>query len=100
MAEPKDYDEYLKRLNENTKMEGFGFEVTMTVPCPFCAAPDFQKYLILEVEEAMAKDTTCKECGRSAKAIYHRSPGSTSFEVVQTGGPDQPEWLKPKMRRL
>ena len=101
MTEPKSLDEYNKRYFENQKIEGYGiYGVGMRVPCPFCAAPDFIVHKVIETEEAFAKGAVCKECGRGAKAIFARDPSGVSFEIVQTSGPDQPEWLTPKMRRV
>jgi hypothetical protein len=100
MAEPGNMDEYTARFHQNQRIEGYGLDTTMVMPCPFCAAPDFMRWKILEVESAMHRGGTCKECGRSTKAIFQRSPSGVQFEIVQTGGPDQPEWLAPKMRRV
>lgn len=100
MADPSDFQEYLDRFRTNSKLEGFGLSVSMSVPCPFCAAPAFMKYRILDTEKALQDGATCADCGRSAKAVFQKSLGVTQFEVVQTGGPDQPTWLQPKMRRV
>jgi hypothetical protein len=101
MAEPLNALEYLKRFHENQKIDGYGIgNVHVHVPCPFCAAADFVVHEMLEVEVAMQKGAVCKECGRGARAVFERRPGMISFEFVQTVGPDQPEWLTPKMRRL
>lgn len=100
MAEPTNMDEYEKRLKLGEMVTGYGLDTAMTVPCPFCAAPEWLKFNILEVEKGMAQGATCKECGRSARAIFDRGRSGVSFELVQTGGPDQPEWLEPKMRRV
>lgn len=48
----------------------------------------------------MQKPGTCQECGRTAKAVIKHDASGIAFEFVQTGGPDAPEWLKPKMRRV
>ena len=99
--EPKNAAEYLALFQSNQHIKGFGIgNVHIHMPCPFCAAADFLVYEILQCEVAMGKGATCRQCGRGAKTIYTRTPGSLSFEIVQTEGPDQPEWLKPKMRRL
>lgn len=99
--EPKSAPEYMALFQRNQKIEGFGIgNVHVHMPCPFCAAADFLVYELLEVEAAMGKGATCKQCGRGAKALYSRFGGGLSFEIVQTVGPDQPEWLTPKMRRL
>lgn len=99
--QPSNQAEYLKRFHENNKVTGFGIgNVYCHVPCPFCAAPEFMCWEILAVEDAMKRGATCKECGRSAKAIFKNINGGKSFEIVQTGGVEQPEWLEPKMRRI
>lgn len=99
--EPKDLEEYFKRFAANQRIEGYGITgVTMSLPCPFCAAADFITYKVIEVEAALKKGATCKECGRTAAAIFKRTPGEVAFNIVQTGGRDQPEWLVPKMPRI
>lgn len=97
---PTSADEYRVRFHRNHRVEGYGMETTTVAPCPFCAAPDWQKWPIVTVAEAVGKEATCRECGRSAKALVKRDAHGVSFEFVQTGGPDQPEWLTPKMRRI
>lgn len=98
---PTTADEYLKRFHNNQRITGFGIgNVYQHCPCPFCAAPDWLVFEILDTETSMSKDTRCKECGRSAKALVQRAPGGIQFEFVQTGGPDQPDWLTPPMRRV
>lgn len=108
MADPANKDEYLALFNENTVIEGFGLDVTMRQPCPFCASPDFLALRPTDgilndapnIDAQMSADTTCESCGRSAKAIVKRDENGVSFEVVQTGGDDPPEWLTPPMRRV
>jgi hypothetical protein len=70
---PTSLSEYNRRFALNHEITGFG---------------------IAGVEQHM------QECGRGAKAILSPIPGGTSFEMVQTSGPDQPDWLEPKMRRV
>lgn len=103
MPDPATLDEYNKRFNEGTlsSVAGVGAGVTVTMPCPFCAAPNWLKASILDVEGAMTKGATCSECARSGRAIMsHDATGnSIGFEFVQTGGDDPPSYLPP-MRRL
>lgn len=99
--QPTNKDEYLARFYANQGAEGWGLETASVIPCPFCAAPRWMVAKILEIEEAMQRSHHCGECGRSAKSILtHHHGGGKSFEVVQTGGPDQPDWFEPKMRRV
>lgn len=72
----------------------------MTSACPFCAAPDWLTWEAPAVRKVMETGATCKECGRSCKAVFADAPGSVSFELVQTGGDDPPVYLVPKMRRV
>jgi len=91
--------EYLERFAAAYRMSGAGFETTMHVPCPFCAAPDNITYKVLEVAAALSDGATCEECGRSWRAIATLQGGNVRFEVVQTGGDDGPDFL-PRMRRV
>lgn len=110
MSEPQSFGEYLARFQANTVIDGFGMDVAQHVPCPWCAAADFQVLMpaagILALDDRpnidaqMAMDTTCRECGRSGKSLISRGAGSVEFEFVQTDGPDAPEWLTPAPRRL
>jgi hypothetical protein len=99
MSDPISAAEYNERFQANVRVEGFGLEVTMHMPCPFCAAPDFMVYKVLSTEEAMKSGGSCKQCGRSAAALFDRTPDRIRFSIVQTGGPDQPAWMEPKMPR-
>lgn len=101
MAEPLSAQAYIEKFHANQKIEGFGIDkVTIHVPCPFCAEPDFMLYTILEVEKALEAGATCKHCNRGSKAIIHRENGGMSFEMVQTCGDEPSDWLVPKMRRI
>ncbi|MCK1670345.1 hypothetical protein [Bradyrhizobium sp. 150] len=100
MTDPKDYAEYARLSERNAKVGGSGLDTYMEPACPFCAAPKFARWSIVDMEGTASKEATCTNCGRSAKLIFTRgSQNEVSFEVVQTGGPDQPDWLQPKMRR-
>lgn len=99
-ATPSNMEQYLKRFDGNQKITGTGLDTTVTMPCPFCAAADFVSYRVIDVEQVMSRGAICRECGRGARAISHRRAGGASIEVVQTCGPEQPEWLSPKIRRV
>jgi hypothetical protein len=101
MSEPANEKEYLKRFDDAQKVSGWGAEVKTHFPCPFCAAPDWLMHRVTDFEYATMKaGAECKECGRTAKFLIARAGGSLQAECVQTGGPDQPEWLTPKIRRI
>lgn len=99
---PTTVDEYFERFHANQRITGSGMDgVTMHLPCAWCAAPDFCVWLVMDSEQAMQQETTCSECGRSGRTIFHvNEPGRQEFEFVQTGGPDAPEWLTPAPRRI
>lgn len=100
MPEPNNLEEYQQRFASNQGAEGWGVDVKAVFPCPFCAAPRWAVVAILQMESVLTKPHHCGECGRSAKAIFNRTAAGVSFEIVQTGGDDQPDWLTPKMRRV
>lgn len=98
---PQSIDDYNKRFMANQKISGGGIgNVHMSMPCPFCAAPDFWVYELLEMEEVVKKPATCQECGRSAVMLFTYGPGpSKLMELVQVSGDDPPEWSV-KFRRV
>ncbi len=93
MADPKTAEEYNELYQKHTKITGFGLEVTIHMPCPFCAAPDFCVYKIIEVEEALSKPSTCSSCGRSLKTFINEENGRKTLRFVQTGGEPGPDFL-------
>lgn len=103
--EPKDMIEFNARYFENYKMSGMGLDTEIHLPCLFCAAKDFIVHKILEAMPKLSEGAVCQKCGRGAKAILKALSddgpgGGYTVEFVQTEGPDQPDWLDPKMRRL
>lgn len=99
--EPTSYREFIERFQANQRIEGEDYgRALVSSPCPFCAAPNFMKYTPLTAEYVMQLDHRCIECGRSAKCIITYHFQGKNIEVVQTGGPDQPVWLVPTIRRV
>lgn len=97
---PTNMDELNARFMQNHSITGFGPAIAISVPCPLCAAAGWAEHKLLEMQEVLSKEHTCKECGRSFKMIFDEQPHSTSFEIVQTAGDDQPEWFPLKIRRV
>ena len=91
--------EYEAKFHANEKITGYGSEVTMHMPCPFCAEPDFITHRVIDSEEAYEKGAVCKYCKRGAKAIFKHTAGGVEFEFVQTVGDPIPDYLPP-MRRV
>jgi hypothetical protein len=89
--------EYEERFARNQLIFGSGFGTSVSLPCPFCAAPDNLKYRVIDSEAAMTRGAS-QECGRSWKAIFTAIDGGKQFEIVQTAGDDPPDFL-PAMRR-
>lgn len=100
MSDPQNMDEYLAVYTDRCYVDGYGINTTQVFACPFCAAKDWLRCKIVNVEKDMAKGETCSNCGRSAKFILKNEKQGKSFELVQTGGPDAPDWLVPKIRRV
>lgn len=98
-VDPATREAYDAKAKANTKMSGFGLDTAMHMPCPFCAAPDFLVYRIVDVETALSAPRVCATCKRGSKAVFTRGAGGVSFEFVQTEGPDGPAYLPP-MRRV
>lgn len=97
---PSSVEEYERLSMANLRYEGYGFDTTMVMPCPFCAAPDFHTVLLINSHEELAREATCAHCGRSARMLLTSSGGATTGELVQTGGDDPPEWMAPWPRRV
>lgn len=101
MSEPTSLEEYERRFHASQQITGYGIHgVTMHSSCPFCAAPDWASWPIIDTEAAMQREHTCRECGRSGRFNFRvNEPGHKEFEFVQTGGPDPASWLQPPPRR-
>lgn len=99
---PKTYEEYLERTHKNTVISGFGLDTATEYPCPFCAAPHWAKTKLMETDKTLAQPHKCEECGRSAKFVFgeENDGATTTFELVQTGGDDQPDYFIIKARRM
>jgi hypothetical protein len=93
VTEPATREEYERRYVANNRIEGFGFDTVTVAPCPFCAAPDWQRWPVANALEAMREEATCSECGRSARTVVEEHDGIVSAYTVQTGGPDPAEWV-------
>lgn len=100
MAECASIDELNAKCLANNVIDGFGIgNVHTTIACPFCGEPGFLKYEILEVEKKMTEGAVCSHCNRGCRAEFVHDKGSIGFCLVQTSGPDVPDWYQPKMRR-
>lgn len=96
---PANMNEYNERFLTNMQVTGYGITgTTQHMPCPFCAAPDW--YVVKLMDFGHTSDPlTCGECGRTAQLLYAKIDGGSTMELVQTDGPDAPEWLQPPPRR-
>jgi hypothetical protein len=96
---PQSMDEYRARFGRNQLVTGLGpAGIVIHMPCPFCAAAHVLCYGLVCVNEALERGATCGECGRSFRVVVIDFAGGKSVEFYQTGGPDQPAWLEPKLR--
>jgi hypothetical protein len=100
---PTSLDEWEERFYRHVLMSGGGYgqPCTLHLPCPFCAAPEFLVYRLSEAEQAIRNGGVCRHCARGTKAVAvsHPKMGQV-YEMVQTCGPDTPEWMEPRMRRV
>jgi hypothetical protein len=90
---PKSKAEYEAAFHANERVTGYGINVTIHMPCPFCAAPEFIVYRVLEVVDALAKGAVCTACNRGMKGITVIRDAGTSTEFVQTCGDPPPPWV-------
>lgn len=105
MPDPATREEYDARVLAHSGPFGFGIEETgMRYGCPFCGAPNWHEYKLIDSihdESVVTQEKTCAECGRSGRfLIEHPGPGQTTMELVQTGGDDPPAYLDPAPRRV
>ena len=103
MAEPADRESFVLRFTESQLDSRCDLHRGLGLPCPFCAAPNFTKYPIYEVEGLQGPTfaliqpfhpvQTCEECGRSGKFFFDpiliQGVPAQKFYILQTGGPLQ-----------
>lgn len=115
MSEPRSMDELASLIQQNTQVTGFGRFMADHVPCPFCGMADV---LVIPLMGGWPETGTCKHevqdpafpddkskkitvgCERTVKIVagVDHTINDVKFSLVQTGGPDQPPWLQPKLR--
>jgi hypothetical protein len=94
-------EELERRFKENYRIEGFGLDMTIHSPCPFCGAADFLTYKFWKFSQELTKETVCRDCGRGLLGIIKRAQGSIILEVEQTRGDDAPPYIPiPKRHNL
>ena len=94
MPDPLSLADLNERQSANMRIEGFGFDgITISLPCPFCGAPDNLIYKLYEVEQAVARGASCKECNRSWRVRSESSAHSTTWRIFLTAGPDLPAFM-------
>jgi hypothetical protein len=97
MSDPISMSDYVQKFTSNQRISGYGLEVTMHVPCPFCATPDWLVHRVLDTEGAYSRGAVCRHCSRGCRALVSHDQGGVAMRFVQTCGPEQPSWLEPKM---
>ncbi len=97
--QPRNMKEFTARYTANTRITGYGFGVVLHYPCPFCAAPEWESHTILQTQEVLSKPHYCTECERTACVVFSPVGVAIEMELVQTDGPDVPDWFIPKPRR-
>lgn len=100
MSDPTNMAEYIDQMNTNISMSGIGIEYEVHLPCPFCAHAGWLSYVVPTMRDTLMKGATCANCGRSARLVLQEAPNSVKLELVQTGGPDQPDWMTPQIPKV
>lgn len=100
MSDLRNLAEFERRYALTLSFDGLGVDTKIHCPCPFCAHADFWIYRLIDLHDALSRRAFCVNCGRAARVIFTFENGEQRAEIVQTSGPDQPEWLQPKMRRV
>lgn len=99
MSDPQDMVEYNALMSENFSMHTIDGEVRVSLPCPFCAAKNWLTYSVQTMRKTLLDGATCSNCGRSAKLEARGiDEESTQLDLFQTGGPEQPAWMSPRIR--
>lgn len=92
--DPPTKEAFEKRYHESAHMEGVGIMgLTMHVPCPFCAAPDWMVHTVRGTQAAYHQGAFCSECQRGAHAELDYEAGYTSIRWVQDCGRDPAPWV-------
>jgi predicted RNA-binding Zn-ribbon protein involved in translation (DUF1610 family) len=92
-------EEFERKYKANHLITGYESDVKVHAPCPFCAAPEFLVWRVLECREVLAAGGVCPECGRGCKAIFRDTfGGGVEMEFVQTSGEPSPDYLPPIRR--
>ena len=99
-SDPKTKAEFDARYDENACIRGEGMETEISLPCPFCAAPDFVVFRMLDAEMIAKLEKVCSGCQRGVVLEVKPIKKNTGvrWEFVQTCGEDPPAYL-PEMRR-
>ena len=96
--DPETVEEFNRVFQANTEMTGFGVDVEVHMPCPFCGAAHWRCTKILDFETNLEQEEVCSACDRGARTIVRTRFNVEGAEVekiltmVQTSGPDGPSW--------
>lgn len=100
MDKPNSIEELNRRIQQNQYVTGFGVgNVHQHMSCPFCGAPEFCTFEILEMKTVLGRDNVCAECERGVIAKFSEEENSIEMRLFQTRGPDLPDWYEPKFPR-
>ena len=89
---PQTKEEFERLFHQNQNITGFGIETTMHMPCPFCAAADWNVFRVIDSQEALAKRSHCSTCKRTVQGNIVRTPNEVSFGMTLVEGDDPPSW--------
>lgn len=72
--------------------------ITLHLPCPLCAFPEFLVYQ--DLEQVLNRDVTCPGCRRTLRLEGRESAGTVVLELVQVDGAPPPVWISNPPRRI
>lgn len=108
-APPTNWDELCVRQARNVRIEGQFTSTTMYMCCPGCGAPDWlaaKPFTLgadgmpdMKLHQQYNEGAVCKECERGFRMPITVSENETRWTIVQTSGPDLPDWYKLPIKR-
>jgi hypothetical protein len=95
---PETHDEYILLFHAHQRLSGRGFDTTVHMPCPFCAAADWNVYRVVDARDALAGERFCAGCKRTTLGTVTKIHDEVHYEMVLLEGDDPPAWMP--MRRI
>lgn len=100
-TDPKTPESFLALFDNSVAIEEKEDGTTdVSIPCPFCAAPEFIVYNMLAVKQEKSNHSAvCNTCGRFGSVALTLRKGEYTLESSRTGGPELPSWYRQTQHR-